>query len=242
MSAISDMTVLAGVVASMYNEDYTIPICAALLTYQTAMIFYSNPMGKIHRSLSCALAVTEMTNGGVITLLFLVEVIFNFRLYFSNVLWVAFLWISISATYLVGTESASLYLALTAYLLVNQLRLEAGSLASLQIDPIFKSLIYTFSEIIKFASVFKHALIAYYMNNLPPFVLCAGVNVLTTNMNASTSLSLIAHAIAANLPGFVIAEWATAMLLAHWIEPLYEFNVVAVYSVDALFFLRIWYF
>ena len=245
MTAISDMTVFAGVVAAMYNEDYSIPICATLLTYQTLMLFYSNQPGrKVHRSLSCALAVTEMTNGGVMSLLFFVEVIFNFRFYFSNskVLWNIFLWISISATYSVGTESASLYLALTAYYLVNQLRLEARSIASLQIDPIFKSLVYTFSEIIKFASLFKHALISYYTNDFAPFLFCAGINVLTTNLNATTSFSLVAHAIAANLPWFVIAEWATAMLLAHWIAPLYEFNIVAVYWVDALFFLRIWYF
>ena len=125
---------------------------------------------------------------------------------------------------------------------MKQLRLETSSLANQKIDPVFKKLVFTFSEIVKFASLARHALIANATKDATAFAFCVCMNLVSMNLEASTSLSLITHAIAAEIPSFVIAEWATVMFLAHYIKPLYEFNIVAVYGVDALFFLRIWYF
>lgn len=239
----ADLLICLGIVAAMYKEEYTIPICSLVLTYHTAMMFYSDQIGKIHRTISCALAVTEMTKGGVIVLLFFVEILFNLRPYNKNIYWIIFVWISISATFTVSGEPAAFYLALNAYYLATQFRLEARPFAGLRIDPIFQCAIQTFSEIIKFVSLSKVAVVAYHKNEFAEFLLCTGVNIISTNLDASTSMSLVAHAIAVNMvPFFVILQWWGVMALAHLVCPLYDFNVVAVYAVDALFFLRIWYF
>ncbi len=232
-----------GIVAALYKETYTLPICAATLLYYSATMFHTDTIGKIHRTLSCALCITEIAEGGVLPVLLVVELVFELHRYLSNfkLFWGALCWICIVKTYWVSREPACVFLFFNVYLLVNQLRLEARKFAAFRIDPIFHNLVMTFSEIIKFASLANLAAISYSTHDVASFLGCVGVNMASTKLKGSTSVSLLAHALASDMSPFVVAQWAATMLLGHAIEPLYDFNIVFIYVVDGLFFLRIWY-
>ena len=93
----------------------------------------------------------------------------------------------------------------------------------------------SFSGILKFASLVKLGTMA----DIRPFLVGAAVNISTTGM---TSACLLVHAIASGQKSAsFILTGAVAMTLVQWIEPFYDFNEIASYAVDALFFLSMWY-
>jgi len=221
-------------------SNYSVPICV-FIVYQMMMIPHSSPIGKIRRTMSSTLALTQLVDGGVLPYLVLNEALFVRRPIKLKIAWGVCLWVTLIGTYTRCSVVALPYLALNAYYLVNQFRMEAAALAVIEIDPIFYHLIRAFSEIIKFGSLAKHFELVSSTKDVLPFLGCTAMNIISSGLDASTSISLLTHAIVANVPFVVIVKWGFIMLLAHWYKPFYEFNVVAVYMVDALFFIRVWY-
>ena len=218
-------------------------VSAAMVIYYTYALVTASTFEKIHHSIACVLAMTTIVDPDALPLVIANEAAFTLfafkNRWIKTVAW-AGLWTSIVAAhvlYFYGAVHpiAGVYLVVHAYFFVRQARWDARQLNGHKIDPDLKLMFASFSGILKFASLVKLGTMA----DIRPFLVGAAVNISTTGM---TSACLLVHAIASGQKSAsFILTGAIAMTLVQWIEPFYDFNEIASYAVDALFFLSMWY-
>jgi hypothetical protein len=210
-----------------------------LIYYTLELMKEASVMDKIHYSMTCAITVTQLTQGKMEALLVMVEIVFLLKTILKSVqLKKLAIWTCIVFTYSVCNKYASVYLVVNAYYLMRQIKSEAHSLSSQQMTPSFYSMIRIFSEIIKFAS-FVH--FAVKSTTATPLFLCFLANLVTSGREGTTSSCLLVHAAVSRVPSVVLIKWWSFMLLNRNLKPLYEFTMVSEYAIDALFYLRLWH-
>jgi hypothetical protein len=219
------------------------PLCGAyeiLLIHYTLELFQgASVMDKIHYSMSCAIAVTHLTQGKMEALLMMVELVFMLKTILTSVrLKKMAIWTCIVFTYSVCNKYASVYLVVNAYFLMRQIKDDARSLSSQRMTTWFYSMIRIFSEIIKFTS-FVH--FAVKSTTATPLFLCFLANLVTSGREGTTSTCLLVHAAVSKVPPIVLIKWWSFVVLNRTIKPLYGFSMVSEYAIDALFYLRLWH-